>query len=197
MKKFLALILLLMISGNIFSQNDLLKKYPDLKGYKIKDFWQITAQGGFMYQFGILNDNYYTSPNAGFDISYRLNREVALYAEFKYNFLSAKDSGAPAAGYFEATVGPRYYFRPPCYRSSVFIEAGLGTYIFNQSAGYTPKNTYLSATQFRFGANIGIGGEIVLTNSVFITIKSKVNSVFTSYGSSVYVTGGGGITFRL
>lgn len=200
MKRIVILILFMIICGqNVFSQNTALLKSgnPELKGFKTKNFVQLTLQGGFMNPLSsYFVDNYFTSASMGFDLSYRVNTEVALYTEIKYDILSLKDTIGPSTGYFESTVGVRFYFRPKCYRSSFFIEAGIGPYIFMQSSATTPLRNYNSVTNFRFGGNAGIGGELVLTNSLFITLKSKVNSIFEPKGTTTFVSGIGGFTIR-
>lgn len=184
----------------VYSQNKtvLTTGNPELKGYKTRNFLQITLQGGFMVPAGnYFQDNYNTGAAFGFDLAYRVNTEVALYTEIKCNLMSLKDSLGPSTEYFEGTAGVRFYFRPKCYRSSFFIEAGVGPYIFSQGSATTPTTNYASKTEFRMGANTGIGGELVLTNSLFITLKSKLNTIFYPFGSTTYVSGAGGFTIRL
>jgi hypothetical protein len=226
-RKFIIFIIILFIVQEGYSQisSSLTCKYPDLIGYKTTKFVQLTLQSGFT---GPINpyfaSNYYPSGNMGFDFSYRINREVALYSEVKYNFLSSKDSIFPSAGYLESTIGARYYVRPTCCRSSIFFEAGFGPYVYFQgSSGEVQKQVevrtfdphgsrtqyttstitinqspvYESQTNIRLGANIGIGGELVLTNSLFITIKTKLNTAFEANGNTSYITGLGGFTIRL
>jgi hypothetical protein len=201
MKNIVFLLIFVFICGSqAFSQNTTLPKTgnPELKGFKTKKFWQLTLQGGFMDPLSsYFVDNYYTSASFGFDLSYKVNSETAIYTEIKYDMLSLKDSLGPSTGYIESTFGIRYYFRPKCYRSSLFIEAGIGPYIFMQNEATTPTRTYFSVTSLKFGANAGIGGELVLTNSLFITLKSKINSIFEPKGTTTFVTGIGGFTIRL
>jgi hypothetical protein len=198
-KNILLLIFVLLCGNQVFSQTNTLLKNgnPELRGYKTKNFFQLTLQGGFMNPLSsYFVDNYFTSASFGFDLAYRVNTEVALYTEIKYDLLSLKDTLGPTTSYFESTVGVRFYFRPKCYRSSFFIEAGIGPYIFMQSAGVSPTREYDKQTTFRVGGNAGIGGELVLTNSLFITLKSKVNSIFEPGGSTTFVSGIGGLTIR-
>jgi len=226
-KKYLILIILLFLIKEGYSQisPSLQSKYPDFIGYKTTDFVQLTIQSGFTGPVNpYLVKNNFPSGNMGFDLSYRINREVALYSEFKYNFVSSKDSIFPAAGYFESTLGARYYVRPACCRSSLFFEAGFGPYVYFQGSSgdvqkqievktYDPRGrinhytvttvtvnespVYDSKTNLRFGANIGVGGELVLTNSLFLTIKTKLNTSFEANGNTSYITGVGGFTIRL
>jgi hypothetical protein len=226
-RKYIILIILLFLLNEGYSQvsSSLQSKYPDFLGYKTTNFVQLTIQSGFTGPVNpYLVKNNFPSGNMGFDLSYRINREVALYSEFKYNFVSSKDSIFPSAGYFESTIGARYYVRPTCCRSSVFFEAGFGPYVYFQGSSgdvqkqievktFDPRrriNQYMittitinegpvydSQTNLRFGANIGIGGELVLTNSLFLTIKTKLNTSFEANGNTSYITGVGGFTIRL
>jgi hypothetical protein len=200
MKKSIIIILLFLITVDfVYSQNQTVLNTgnPELKGFKTKNFLQLTLQGGFMVPAGnYFADNYNTGGAFGFDLAYRVNTEVALYTEIKCNLMSLKDTLGPATEYFEGTVGVRFYFRPKCYRSSFFIEAGVGPYIFSQGSATTPNTIYDSKTEFRMGSNAGIGGELVLTNSLFITLKSKLNTIFYPFGSTTYVSGAGGFTIR-
>jgi len=200
MRKNIFLLIFVLFCGNqVFSQNNTLLKNsnPELKGFKTKNFLQLTLQGGFMNPLSsYFVDNYFTSASFGFDLAYRVNSEVALYTEIKYDLLSLKDTLGPSTSYIESTVGVRFYFRPKCYRSSFFIEAGIGPYIFMQSSGISPTREYGSQTTLRVGGNAGVGGELVLTNSLFITLKSKVNSIFEPGGSTTFVSGIGGFTIR-
>ena len=141
---------------------------------------------------------------------------MALYTEVKYNFLNSKDETSPSKGYLESTVGARYYLRPHCCRSSFFFEAGFGPYVYFQDArtiqepqaitdpygskmdptSYTDALVNEKQSKFYIGANAGIGTELVLTNSLFLTLKSKINSVFEKGGGTTYITGVGGFTIR-
>ncbi len=201
MKRILLLILLVFSAISlVHPQNYPVIKQgnPELKGYKTRDFLQLTLQGGFMVPIGnYLVDNYFNSAMAGADLAYRVNTEVALYGEVRYFFLSRKDTLGPSSSYLEANFGPRFYFRPKCFRSSFFLEAGIGPYIFFQGSGVTTTTTYESKTELRMGACAGVGGELVLTNSLFITLKSKVNTIFYPFGSTTFISGIGGFTIRL
>jgi len=226
-RKIIILIILVLLVNEGYSQisSSLQSKYPDFIGYKTTNFVQLTIQSGFTGPVNpYLVKNNFPSGNMGFDLSYRINREVALYSEFKYNFVSSKDSIFPSAGYFESTIGARYYIRPACCRSSAFFEAGFGPYVYFQGSSgdvqkqievktldphgsrnqytistvtVTQSPVYDSQTNLRFGANIGIGGELVLTNSLYLTIKTKLNTSFEANGNTSYITGIGGFTIRL
>jgi hypothetical protein len=201
MKKYIIFVLLVLFSHDfVLAQNDpcLKSNNPDFKGYKVKNFWQLTLQTGFMVPVGkYMTDNYYNSVIIGADVAYKVNTEVGLFAEVGYIMLSPKDTLGPSQGYINLNVGPRVYFRPVCYRSSFFIEAGVGPFLHIQSSYTTPTGTFDSKSEFRMGANAGIGGELVLTNSLFITLKCKINSIFYPFGSTTYMSSIGGFTIRL
>jgi hypothetical protein len=201
MKKIVIQIMLVLLWVNLgYTQSDATtgSNKSDFSGYKKKDFLQLTIQSGFINPVSpALTKYYYTSLNVGFDLSYRVNTEVALYGEVRHNFLTAVDSIAPSSGYFETTFGARYYMRLARGRSSLFFESGVGPYIFVGGSSNIPGQMYESKTKIRLGGNIGIGGELVITNSLFFTLKSKMNSIFDSNGSTTYISGIGGFSIRL
>lgn len=217
MKRIIVILVLFFLVENIvYPQNSSSVKTgnSELIGFQKSDYLQLTLQSGFLHPLNpyFVNHNY-TSGNIGFDLAYRVNTEVALFAEMRYNFLTAKDTLAPNSGYFESTIGARYYIlRPSCCRSSLFFESGFGPYMYIQRAGSTekqntntvhppiPGNTtetvYKSENRLSLGANAGFGAELVLTNNLFLTLKGKFNSVFESNGCTTYVTGMGGFTIK-
>ncbi len=218
MKRIIAILVLVFLVENIvYSQNSSSVRTinSEMIGFQRSDYVQLTLQSGFIHPLNpyFVNNNY-TSGNIGFDLSYRINTEVALFAEMRYNFLTSRDTAAPNSGYFESTVGARYYIiRPSCCRSSLFFESGFGPFLFIQREGNSGNgkttNTvhppipgsetvkvYNSESRLSLGANAGIGAELVLTNNLFITLKSKFNSVFESNGCTTFVTGMGGLTVK-
>jgi len=200
MKKIvIQLVFVLFYVSVCYSQSDASSNNnSELIGFKSKCFMQLTIQSGFINPVSPSFVNYYyTCPNLGCDLAYRINTEVALYGEMKYDFLSTKDTSAPSSGYFEMTAGARYYIRPVTGRSSFYLETGLGPYIFIGGTSPVPNQLYDSQTKFRLGANAGIGGEFVITNSLFLTLRSKMNLVFDSKGGTTYLSCIGGISFRL
>ncbi|MCE1164818.1 MAG: hypothetical protein LWX07_05370 [Bacteroidetes bacterium] len=206
-----------MVENIVYSQNSssVSNSNTELFGFKRSDYLQLTIQSGFLHPLNpyFVNHNY-TSSNLGFDLSYRVNTEVALFAEMRYNFLTSKDTAAPNSGYFETTLGARYYLlRPSCCRSSLFFESGVGPFLYIQREGKSynglnlnsvhppvpgkeSETVYKSERRLSVGANFGFGAELVLTNNLFITMKSKLNSVFESNGCTTYVTGMGGLTIK-
>ena len=200
MKNFYVLLIILIltsISSNLYPQENINQKInPDMKGYKVKNFLQLSLLGGFMRPMFLLGDNYYTSGNAGFDLSYRINRETALFLEGQYHFLSNVDTLGPSSSYLNFNAGPRFYWRARGIRSSFFFEAATGIYILFKGAYSTPTTDFSSETNFNWGGNAGVGGEIVLTNSLFVTIKGKYNAIFSMKGTMSYINGQGGLTIR-
>jgi hypothetical protein len=201
MKKLVIQIVLLFLLVNLaFSQSNASssKSNSDQGSYASEDYLQLTLNSGFINPISpsFLN-YYYTSLNLGFDLSYRLNSEVAFYGEVRNNFLASKDSTSPATGYFETTFGARYYVGLGSVRSSLFFESAFGPYIFFGGTSKNPDPHYNTQTKIRLGGNVGLGAELFITNSIFLTLKSKINSVYDSNGSTTYVTGSGGISFRL
>lgn len=171
-------------------------KDEDMKGYKKKRFFQITAIGGFINPLFLLNDEYYASPSVGLDFAYRVNKETALFFESNYIMLENKDSLKPSSTYLNLAIGSRFYFRAKGVRSSFFIETASGPYVFMQSATVIDTISYQSKTISKWGLNFGMGGEMVLSNHLFIMIKAKYNYIIESKVTKSYVSGSMGLTFR-
>ena len=171
-------------------------KDEDMKGYKKKRFFQITALGGFINPLFVLNEKYYASPSVGLDFAYRVNKETALFFEGNYIMLENKDSLTPSSTYFNLAIGSRFYFRAKGVRSSFFVEAASGPYVFMQSSKIIDTISYQSKTISKWGLNFGMGGEMVLTNRLFIMIKAKYNYIIERNVTKSYVCGLMGLTFR-
>ena len=201
MKNIYNLLLIIILTGyfsNIYPQDYTNQRMnPDMKGYKIKGFFQITPIGGFIVPMFVLADNYYTSGNAGIDFSYRVNRETALFFESHYNFLSPIDSVGPNSSYLIMCLGSRFYWRARGVRSSFYFEAATGPYIHFFSSYSNSVGNFPSVTEFNWGGNAGFGGEIVLTNSLFFTLKGKYNDIFSSKGTMSFICGQSGISISL
>jgi hypothetical protein len=203
MKLPICLLLFTLFIGNIafgFGKDTIVisKSGSELSGFKTKNFWQIAVHGGFFIPIGYyLSDRYDNCPSAGAELAYRLNPEVAIYTEIKYYFLSVKDPYGPTASYLESTVGTRFYLRHRSYKSSIFFEAGVGPYTFFQGSAVSPEKTYESETTVRMGGNAGLGCELVLTNFLYATFKAKMNAIFIPNSATTFVSGIGGLVFRL
>jgi hypothetical protein len=200
MKKLSVFLLLIILSSFSFSfaQNipTTIIKDEDMKGYKKKRFFQISALGGFINPLFLLNDDYNASPSVGLDFAYRLNKETALFFEGNYITLDNKDSLAPSRAYIEFAIGSRFYFRAKGVRSSFFFETAAGPYIFTQSSKVLDSISYDSKTIGKLGMNAGMGGEMVLSNHLFIMVKAKYNYIIERKVTKSYVSGSMGLTIR-
>jgi hypothetical protein len=200
MKKLSVFLLLILFNSFsfLFAQNipTTIIKDEDMKGYKKKKFFQIAALGGFVNPLFILNDDYNASPYVGLDFAYRLNKETALFFEGNYIMLDNKDSLAPSRKYLEFAIGSRFYFRAKGVRSSFFFEVAAGPYIFMQSSKVLDSISYDSKTIGKMGMNAGMGGEMVLTNHLFIMVKAKYNYIIESQVTKSYVSGSMGLMIR-
>lgn len=170
---------------------------PDMIGYKTKEFFQISILGGFTEPIFSYRDVYNTSGNVGVEAAYRINREASIYAEAIFSFFNNRDVTRPNDYFLAGGIGPRFYFRAKGIRSSIFVEIGTGPYTRFISSYQTATGTALSQTIFNWGACGGLGGEIVMTNKIFVSVKAKYHAIFSSYGSPGIVTIQGGLTFRL
>lgn len=200
MKKHIVFLLLIILTSFSFLKAQEIPttiiKDEDMRGYKKKQFFQLSVLGGFINPLFVLNDNFYASPNVGFDFAYRINKETALFFEGNYIFLENKDSIAPTKSYFNLAIGSRFYFRAKGVRSSFFVEAASGPYVFMQSSKIFDSISFQSKTIGKWGLNFGMGGEMVLTNSLFIMLKAKYNYIIESNVTRSYVSGLMGLTFR-
>jgi hypothetical protein len=163
-------------------------------------FWDVSPSGGFITPVGIFADIYKPSGRAGIDLAYRVNKEVGLYGNFTYNALRTKDPNGPKSSYLEATVGPRYYFMHPKLKSSLFLEGGVGAYIFNQethSINSPDGVTEIPGTSdTRPGVNAGIGGTLNVSDNIDIFVRSKYATIFRTGGTSSFIATDGGLTIR-
>lgn len=201
MKKLSVFLFLIIIINNFsfLSAQDIpttIIKDEDMKGYKKKQFFQVSALGGFINPLFMLNDHYNASPGAGLDFAYRLNKETALYLEGNYIFLNNKDSLAPSSTYLNITLGTRFYFRAKGVRSAFFFEVGAGPYFFMQKEETIGNVFYESKTLGKLGLNTGIGCEMVLTNHLFVMAKGKYNYIIENKNTKSYVIGLMGLTVR-
>lgn len=168
----------------------------DMKGYKKKNFFQLSVLGGFINPLFLLNDSYHASPSVGIDFAYRLNKETALFFEGNWIFLDNKDSLTPTSSYLEFALGSRFYFRAKGVRSSFFLEAAAGPYVFIQNSKVIDTISYQSKTIGKLGLNLGMGGEMVLTNNLFVMIKAKYNYIIERNVTKSFVSGAMGLTVR-
>jgi hypothetical protein len=195
MKKHIIFLSFLILATNfLYSQNKIdLQKLPQCRS----GYVQLTFDGGFLQPLGIMGDRYYPSGNGGFDFAVRVNTEIALFTEGRYNFLINAAPNSPDAGWGEWTVGPRYYFVSKYVKSIFFWEAATGMYLKHESS-YIDQNdvTIDGKTEIHMGANGGVGAELYLTDAVYFTVKAKYNTIFGTGGSNNFLSGYGGLTFK-
>lgn len=200
MRKLSVFLLLIILNSfsYLFAQDipTTIIKDEDMKGYKKKNFFQISALGGFINPLFILNDKYNASPFVGIDMAYRLNKETAIFMESNYVYLDNKDSLAPSFAYLNIALGTRFYFRAKGVRSSFFFETGAGPYFLMQSAQVIDTISYESKTIGKMGLNAGMGGEMVLTNHLFVMVKAKYNYIMENKVTKSYVSGSVGLMVR-
>jgi hypothetical protein len=192
MKKYYFLAISVLMLVNIsFSQ----KKMKDLPQCRY-DFFQLSVSGGFIQPISYMYELYNPSGNVGLDFAYRINQEVAVNLEGRLNFMGLQDSIGPGTNYLEITVGPRYYFISKYVRSTFFFEAATGPYFKMQGSYIKDSLSIPSNTVVKLGANVGLGGELALTDNIYFTLKGKYHSIFGEKGTESYFSGDGGITFR-
>ncbi len=198
-KQIVFLLLLVTISFSFLHSQEIpttIIKDEDMRGYKKKKFFQLSVLGGFVNPLFLLNDSYYASPNVGLDFAYRVNKETAIFFESNYVMLENKDTIAPSRSYLEFAFGSRFYFRAKGVRSSFFVEAATGPYVFIQGSLIKDSISFQSKTIGKLGLNFGMGGEMVLTNQLFIMIKAKYNYIIERNVTKSYVSGLMGLTLR-
>jgi hypothetical protein len=195
MKKIYLFLLFFIIFYNI--------AYSQIADKKVKpqcryNYLQLTVGAGFTRPTEIMADSYNTSANFGFDLSWRVNPEVAVFFESRYNVMSLVDSVGPTTGFLQNTFGTRFYFTSKNVRSSFFVECSVGPY-FKFRGSYIDSTNHQSnsVTEVRLGANAGVGGELVFTDNFYFTIKARYHSLFGIGGLISYIDGFGGFTVRL
>lgn len=184
-----------------YAQNNTTTKTTTKSLRKVYPHVTIAPYGGAIFPLPkVLNQNFKPGASIGFDLGYRVNKEVGLVGEFRYSFMSSKITGAPIGSYLEFTAGPRYYFVHPKLKSALFFEGGVGAYNFRQNSYINPGDTTGSSiaqiNNTKAGINGGIGATLALSDAVDIMVRSKYHVVFTPNGSSSFVTVGGGLEFR-
>lgn len=190
MKKLISLtfaIAMMLFMSNAYSQqtttttshnND--KEVVSKKSY---GYWELSPTGGVIFPVGKFSENFDVSGRTGMDLGYRVNREVAIYGNVSYNFLSSKVQEGPTASYISYTIGPRYYFTNPKLKSTLFLEAGVGGYTFTQDEYSTTvegvTTNFPEEGETRFGINAGVGGDIYMTDNVSLILKAKYNLIMS------------------
>jgi hypothetical protein len=157
---------------------------------------------GVQFPIGTLNDNYKTSFNAGLEVVVRVNRETAFFLKGGYYNMPRKtDVGpGPDASYIEISAGPRYVLTSPKVKAMLFVEAGLGAYIFmtkEWTVAGDPPITFASTSKTNFGVNGGPGVIIPLGSVADFELKAKMHYTFEEGGAHTFLSTTMGIDFKL
>lgn len=212
MKKLIticAAVLCLVFISNSYSQEIDLKFQNqdnqsglDLTKRKDQKYWEIAPMGGIIFPVGIFSENFDISGRAGLDLGYKINKEVGIYGNITYNFLSSKIQEGPTASYLSYTIGPRYYFYTPKLKSMIFLEAGVGGFTFTQDEYSTTiqgvVTSFPEEGETRFGINAGIGGDVYVSDVVSIILKAKYNIILSGGDNArSFLSADVGLGFRL
>lgn len=198
--KTLLLVIIIFFTVTTFSQQN-----PTTKdGSKRKQYphFSIAPNAGAIFALPkVLSNAFKPGGMFGLDFSYRVNREVAIFINGSYAFMSSKVSGAPVGSYIIGDIGPRYYFTAKNLKSALFFEASVGAYYFKQNS-YNVQDTSGTTTTIdqisntKAGISGGIGGSLGLSKDIDILIKGNYHVVFTPNGSSSFISSVAGLEFR-
>ena len=195
MRRLYLVILIILTVKNIAFSQYLEKKVKPQCRY---NYFQITVGGGFTRPVLEMSNHYNPSAVMGAELAYRVNPEVAVFFEEKYNLMSLIDTAGPSTSFLETSIGTRFYWTSKYVRSTFYIEFAIGPNIkFQGSYVNTANNNVESLTDFKLGANAGFGAELVFTDNIYFTVKAKYHSIFGVGGIITYVDGFAGMTFRL
>ena len=171
-------------------------------------YWNIAYTGGVLFN---INDKiekdrkYYPGYNAGLEIYYNMeDRKSAIL--FRINYGRMKNQTLEKeyyreeryAEFIELTFGPRFYIA-----KKYFIEGVMGNYI----TGYNGRRIYMVDPEFNisnlqrdvymgFGAAIGAGSVLKLSENFDIIIKCKLNALFPILKTILYTEINTGIVFH-
>jgi hypothetical protein len=161
----------------------------------------ISPLAGVNFPLQDLNNTYSTSFNAGLDLNLKVNRETSFFLDGAYFNMPAKDASfGPNASVIAITAGPRYIFTSASIKAQIFIEAGLGLYIFASkdfNTNTTPIVVIPGVSTTNFGLNVGPGAIIPLGKSMDLIMKVKIHDMFLKGGSQSFLTAQMGLDFKL
>lgn len=196
-KLMFALIMLAIITTNV-SQAQTVKKsmvgeYPA---------FSIGLIGGAQFPVGDFGTTYKSSFNAGIDFNLKVNKETSFFLNATYFDMPRKSDAplGPDANLISITAGPRYVFSSANVKAKFFLEAGVGAYIMNTkeyTTLTTPAVLLQSETKANVGANVGPGVVLPLSDSMDLMMKSKLHYIFTTGGSSSFISAQLGLSFKL
>ena len=160
--------------------------------------FSISPVVGVTFPLNQLNNNYSASWNAGVDFNLKVNRETSFWLFAGYNDLPIKSSYVgPSANIIQIVAGPRYIFTSQQIKAQIFIEGGLGVYIFNVKDWTFEGVNIPSTSKANFGINIGPGAQIPLGGTVSLIMKAKIHDMFMEGGSQTMITAVMGVDFTL
>ena len=163
--------------------------------------YSISVYGGFLQPVSDFNNFYKSSGQVGISVYYDVNKEVSLGTDVSFNFLANRQEGGSSSSFIQVTSGPRYYFKTRKLKSSFFLEAGIGGYMFNSGTfmiNATGDNINPpSEVNVNLGVSGGLGGEVSLTNTVKMIFRGKYHNIFGNEGSNNFDTLDGGIKIYL
>lgn len=174
-KKIVCYLLLVTLSiiGNlaiVFAQNTTTNKpyEKEFKNFKREKFFQLSVFGGPVYPIKDFREKFGSSAAVGLDFLYRINEESAISLQINDHILTRNSGYDPDGNYLEFALGPKFYFCPRCYRSSIFFEVGVGLVLMNETDFTDTLGVYRASRSIvKLGASTGIGGDIVISNSIF------------------------------
>ncbi len=162
----------------------------------------IAIGGGAQFPVGDLGTTYKSSFNAGLDVNLKINKETSFFLNGSYFDLPRKPDGIPGpdASILSITAGPRYVFSSANVKAKFFLEAGLGAYIISTkdyTTLTTPAVLIPGTSKANFGANVGPGAVLPLSDSMDLLLKAKLHYIFTTGGSSTFISTAIGLDFKL
>lgn len=158
---------------------------------KKQSFPKITLglAGGIGFPISSFSDQSKQGGTGAVDIGLRINNEVGIFVNGKFSNLPAQRNGTATNNLIEISGGPRYYFTTSRLKSMFFMETGLGAYIFNNGSYTTPGGVFVDKnTSTNFGANIGPGFSLWLSDNLDIMLKGKYHVIFTKGSTTSFAT---------
>lgn len=162
--------------------------------------WSIAPVGGVIFPVMNLSETFKPNGAFGLDVGAKVNKEVGFYLRGGYYFMNSSASGAPVGKFVEITAGPRYYFSSINVKSQLFVDAGVGPYIFSRASYVDPNDpaqTVIPAIdETKLGINAGIGASVYLSPNMNLMVRTKYNTVFTATTTKSFITASTGLEFK-
>jgi len=194
-KKIFTLIFALAIIV-LFSSNITQAQPTKTKG-DVYPVFSLAPLGGVQFPVAGLNNTYNAGWNAGLDLNLKINRETSIFLNGTYFALPIKtDLVGGDASYIGITAGPRYIFTSKNIKAQIFLEMGLGAYIFNSKEYSSATIVIPSVSTTSFGVNVGPGALIPLGKAMDLMIKAKLHDVLASDGSTTFISIAAGLDFK-